>query len=58
MRWGFFHLGRFSQYYRDLFGEHPIEALRRAKGTRPQKSQIQIGSSPKNGPGASAKAEQ
>jgi len=28
-RWGFFHLGRFSQYYRDLFGERPSETLAR-----------------------------
>jgi AraC-like DNA-binding protein len=27
-RWGFFHLGRFSQYYRELFGERPSETLR------------------------------
>jgi AraC family transcriptional regulator, ethanolamine operon transcriptional activator len=26
-RWGFFHLGRFSQYYRELFGEKPSETL-------------------------------
>jgi len=28
-RWGFFHLGRFSQYYRALFGESPSESLQR-----------------------------
>lgn len=28
-RWGFFHLGRFSQYYRDLFGEQPSQTLAR-----------------------------
>jgi methylphosphotriester-DNA--protein-cysteine methyltransferase len=27
-RWGFFHLGRFSRYYRELFGERPSETLR------------------------------
>jgi methylphosphotriester-DNA--protein-cysteine methyltransferase len=27
-RWGFFHLGRFAQYYRELFGERPSETLR------------------------------
>lgn len=27
-RWGFFHLSRFAQYYRDLFGETPSETLR------------------------------
>lgn len=36
VRWGFFHLGRFSNYYRELFGELPIETLsRRATPTRP-----------------------
>ena len=29
-RWGFFHLGRFAQYYRELFGERPSETARRA----------------------------
>ena len=29
-RWGFFHLSRFSQYYRELFGEKPSETLTRA----------------------------
>jgi len=28
-RWGFFHLGRFSMYYRELFGEKPSETLAR-----------------------------
>jgi AraC family ethanolamine operon transcriptional activator len=28
-RWGFFHLGRFSQYYRNLFGEKPSDTLAR-----------------------------
>jgi AraC family transcriptional regulator, ethanolamine operon transcriptional activator len=28
-RWGFFHFGRFSQYYRELFGEKPSETLAR-----------------------------
>jgi AraC family transcriptional regulator, ethanolamine operon transcriptional activator len=28
-RWGFFHLSRFSQYYRELFGERPSETLGR-----------------------------
>jgi AraC-like DNA-binding protein len=27
-RWGFFHLGRFAYYYRELFGESPNETLR------------------------------
>ena len=31
-RWGFFHLGRFSQRYRDLFGESPsVTVARRAR---------------------------
>ena len=29
-RWGFFHFGRFSQYYRELFGERPSETLARS----------------------------
>jgi AraC-like DNA-binding protein len=29
-RWGFFHLSRFSQYYRELFGERPSETLSRS----------------------------
>jgi AraC family transcriptional regulator, ethanolamine operon transcriptional activator len=29
-RWGFFHLSRFSRYYRELFGEKPSETLARA----------------------------
>jgi AraC family transcriptional regulator, ethanolamine operon transcriptional activator len=28
-RWGFFHFGRFSQYYRELFNERPSETLAR-----------------------------
>jgi transcriptional regulator GlxA family with amidase domain len=28
-RWGFVHLGRFSKYYRDLFGETPSATLSR-----------------------------
>lgn len=28
MRWGFWHLGRFSGYYADLFGETPSQTLR------------------------------
>ncbi len=35
-RWGFFHLGRFSQYYRELFGERPSETL--ARRNLPQKT--------------------
>jgi AraC family transcriptional regulator, ethanolamine operon transcriptional activator len=30
MRWGFHHLGRFSEEYRRLFGERPVDTLRRA----------------------------
>ena len=29
MRWGFLHLGRFSEEYRQLFGECPSDTLRR-----------------------------
>ena len=32
-RWGFFHLSRFSQYYRELFGEKPSETLARSTST-------------------------
>jgi transcriptional regulator GlxA family with amidase domain len=27
-RWGFFHLGRFSQEYGQLYGERPSQTLR------------------------------
>lgn len=33
-RWGFFHLSRFSQYYRELFGEKPSQTLVR-RNARP-----------------------
>lgn len=29
-RWGFFHFGRFSQYYRELFRERPSDTLARS----------------------------
>jgi transcriptional regulator GlxA family with amidase domain len=29
--WGFQHLGRFAQCYRDVFGELPVETLRRTR---------------------------
>ena len=29
LQWGFFHYGRFAQYYRDRFGERPQETVRR-----------------------------
>ncbi|QXI36340.1 helix-turn-helix domain-containing protein [Pseudomonas xantholysinigenes] len=32
MRWSFWHLGRFSESYRQLFRELPSETLRRARG--------------------------
>jgi len=35
VRWGFFHLGRFSRYYREVFGERPSETLRRARARTP-----------------------
>jgi AraC family ethanolamine operon transcriptional activator len=28
--WGFWHLGMFSSYYKDLFGETPSATARRA----------------------------
>jgi transcriptional regulator GlxA family with amidase domain len=31
MRWGFFHLGRFAQQYRDRFGVLPSETLHRSR---------------------------
>jgi transcriptional regulator GlxA family with amidase domain len=40
-RWGFFHLSRFSQYYRELFGERPSETLaRRAAAQRDSKTEL------------------
>jgi transcriptional regulator GlxA family with amidase domain len=30
IKWGFVHLGRFAQMYRDRYGELPSETLRRA----------------------------
>ncbi len=32
MRWSFWHLGRFSESYRQLFKEFPSETLRRGRG--------------------------
>lgn len=29
LKWGFTHMGRFSRYYTDLFGENPSQTLRR-----------------------------
>ena len=34
-RWGFFHLGRFSQEYRQLFAERPSETLRLKRWVAP-----------------------
>lgn len=31
MQWSFWHLGRFSESYRQLFGELPSETLKRAR---------------------------
>jgi AraC family transcriptional regulator, ethanolamine operon transcriptional activator len=31
MRWGFYHLGRFSQEYRALYAERPSDTMRRAR---------------------------
>lgn len=33
MRWGFWHFGRFSGQYKQLFGEAPSATLRRSRGT-------------------------
>lgn len=33
-KWGFFHFGRFSQYYRQMFGELPKETLKQANNWR------------------------
>ena len=30
-RWGFLHMGRFSTYYKELFGENPSKTLQKAK---------------------------
>ena len=37
MRWGFFHLGRFSGLYLSHFGELPSETLRRSRRERTAK---------------------
>jgi len=37
---GFWHLGRFAQQYRDLFGERPVDTLRTAK---PGASELEFG---------------
>lgn len=44
VRWGFWHLGRFSRYYSDLFGELPSQtATRGATGTeRSRRSLINV----------------
>ncbi|MBO9679212.1 MAG: helix-turn-helix domain-containing protein [Acidovorax sp.] len=34
-QWGFFHMGRFSQDYKDLFGELPSQTLRQARAADP-----------------------
>lgn len=35
MRWGFYHLGRFSQQYTELFNELPSETVKRCKNILP-----------------------
>ena len=30
LQWGFFHYGRFAQYYGERFGERPQDTLRRS----------------------------
>ena len=43
-RWGFFHMGRFAQYYRAAFGELPSETYRaRALPRRPQRAPLRVG---------------
>jgi len=39
-RWGFFHLGRFSQEYRQLFAERPSQTLRSQRVVSPPTSAI------------------
>lgn len=34
-KWGFWHMSLFSRYYRELFGECPIETLERSRGYSP-----------------------
>jgi AraC-like DNA-binding protein len=34
VRWGFFHLGRFAQHFRQRFGELPSDTSRRGRGVR------------------------
>lgn len=38
MQNGFFHLGRFSRYYHDAFGETPRDTLRRTRERSPMKT--------------------
>jgi AraC family transcriptional regulator, ethanolamine operon transcriptional activator len=33
-KWGFWHMSLFSRYYRELFGECPIDTLQRARGLK------------------------
>ncbi|PKR89755.1 hypothetical protein CXZ10_07600 [Pleomorphomonas diazotrophica] len=42
VRWGFWHLGRFSHYYADLFGELPSQTGMRAGSDRPRRPDIHI----------------
>jgi AraC family ethanolamine operon transcriptional activator len=40
MRFGFFHLGRFSAQYHRLFGERPSDTLQRARRRSAQKARL------------------
>ena len=47
MRWGFFHLGRFSSAYAARFGELPSETRRRSQTGRAQPPRVEpVGRSP------------
>jgi AraC family ethanolamine operon transcriptional activator len=37
-RWGFWHMGRFAQYYRRAFGERPSETCRSGGTVRPSRA--------------------
>ncbi|RPH43099.1 MAG: helix-turn-helix domain-containing protein [Burkholderiales bacterium] len=43
VRWGFWHLGRFSADYRAMFGELPSETRARARGPGPQSRAADFG---------------
>lgn len=41
-KWGFWHMSLFSRYYRELFGECPIETLERSRGYTPAMKPLRI----------------